>query len=126
MYKLKKKKRDLTISSHHVGTVFSKNISKLTDSQSFINFIHKAFSDLHIQNLGVLTHVFENNSFSVVIMLTESHISVHTWPERNSVQLDVFLCNYIHDNSKKGKDLFDKMVKYFEPEERFVSTIERQ
>lgn len=28
-----------------------------------------------------------------VVMLAESHISIHTWPENNYAAIDVFVCN---------------------------------
>ncbi|MDR2411800.1 MAG: S-adenosylmethionine decarboxylase [Candidatus Peribacteria bacterium] len=31
--------------------------------------------------------------------LTESHISIHTWPESKFLTLDVYVCNYNDDNS---------------------------
>ena len=38
-------------------------------------------------------HVFTpNNGVSGVIVLSESHISIHTWPERNFAAIDVFMC----------------------------------
>lgn len=38
-------------------------------------------------------HVFTpNNGVSGVIVLSESHISIHTWPERNFAAVDVFMC----------------------------------
>lgn len=38
-------------------------------------------------------HVFTpNNGVSGVIVLSESHISIHTWPERGFAAVDVFMC----------------------------------
>ena len=38
-------------------------------------------------------HIFTpNNGVSGVIVLAESHISIHTWPERNFAAVDVFMC----------------------------------
>ena len=38
-------------------------------------------------------HIFTpNNGVSGVIVLAESHISIHTWPEKNFAAVDVFMC----------------------------------
>ena len=38
-------------------------------------------------------HVFTpNNGVSGVIVLSESHISIHSWPEADYAALDVFMC----------------------------------
>jgi len=43
--------------------------------------------------LHIHTHVFEpNGGVSGVAVLAESHISTHTWPERNYAAFDVFMC----------------------------------
>jgi len=43
--------------------------------------------------LHIHTHVFEpNGGVSGVAVLAESHISVHTWPERDYAAFDVFMC----------------------------------
>src|SRR3546814_12318847 len=42
--------------------------------------------------LNVDLHHFEpNGGISGVVVLAESHISLHTWPERNFAALDVFM-----------------------------------
>ena len=28
------------------------------------------------------------------VLLAESHLAIHTWPERRSVTLDVYVCNF--------------------------------
>lgn len=53
--------------------------------------IHQAGATLlHIH----LHHFTENNGISGVAVLAESHISVHTWPERGYAAFDVFMCGF--------------------------------
>jgi len=37
-------------------------------------------------------HFTPNGGVSGVVVLAESHISIHSWPERNFAALDVFMC----------------------------------
>lgn len=39
-----------------------------------------------------LHHFTPNNGVSGVAVLAESHISIHTWPERRFAALDIFMC----------------------------------
>ena len=39
-----------------------------------------------------LHHFQPNGGISGVLVLAESHISIHTWPERRFAALDVFMC----------------------------------
>ena len=40
-----------------------------------------------------------------MIVLAESHMSLHTWPEKKYVTLDVYVCSYTQDNREKAKNL---------------------
>ena len=42
--------------------------------------------------LGAQFHQFEPQGVTGVVLLAESHASVHTWPEAGLVTLDVFTC----------------------------------
>ncbi|HQT61852.1 MAG TPA: adenosylmethionine decarboxylase [Acidiphilium sp.] len=37
-------------------------------------------------------HFTPNGGVSGVVVLAESHISIHTWPERNYAAIDIFMC----------------------------------
>jgi S-adenosylmethionine decarboxylase proenzyme len=50
-----------------------------------------------------------------VLLLAESHLAVHTWPELSAVTLDVFVCNFGSNNSDKARQLVDALVQRFEP-----------
>ena len=38
------------------------------------------------------SHKFYPQGVTAVVMLAESHISIHTWPERGAYALDVYTC----------------------------------
>ncbi len=42
--------------------------------------------------LGVTEHRFEPQGITVVVVIAESHISIHTWPEHGYAAMDVFTC----------------------------------
>lgn len=50
-----------------------------------------------------------------VVLLAESHVAVHTWPELGGVTLDVYVCNYGADNSAKAEALMSALIAAFAP-----------
>jgi S-adenosylmethionine decarboxylase len=60
-----------------------------------------------------------------VIVLAESHLAIHTWPEKMSVSLDVYVCNYGSDNRDKARRLFDALLYTFAPREPRICAIDR-
>jgi S-adenosylmethionine decarboxylase len=50
-----------------------------------------------------------------VVLLAESHLAVHTWPEIASVTLDAYVCNLGADNSARAHVLIDTLIDAFAP-----------
>lgn len=50
-----------------------------------------------------------------VVLLAESHVAVHTWPELGAVTLDVYVCNFGADNSARAQSLLDALAEAFAP-----------
>ena len=50
-----------------------------------------------------------------VVLLAESHLAVHTWPELGAVTLDVYVCNYSADNSARAQQLLGTLEALFTP-----------
>lgn len=71
--------------------------------------------------LHIHTHVFSpNGGVSGVAVLAESHISTHTWPERNYAAFDVFMCGDAQPHLA-----VDILKAAFEADEARVTTILR-
>jgi len=50
-----------------------------------------------------------------VVLLAESHLAVHTWPEMAAVTLDVYVCNLGGDNSARAEALLATLLATFAP-----------
>lgn len=64
--------------------------------------------------VGNCFHQFgEGGGVTGVVVLAESHLSVHTWPEAGFVTLDVYVCNYSGNNREKAEKLFAGLAALF-------------
>jgi len=70
-------------------------------------------------------HQFEGSGFTGTVVLAESHLAIHTWPERQGLTLDVYVCNFSANNSAKARKLFELLVAYFQPTESACHEVDR-
>ena len=99
---------------HKLVTLEVENIEKLQSSENFIVFSEEIISKYDLEKVGISQHDFDNDSFTIAICLKESHICIHTWPEFKQLTLDVYLCNYLQDNTAKVKAITEEYVTYFD------------
>ena len=60
-----------------------------------------------------------------VVLLAESHLAVHTWPEIEAATLDVYVCNLGADNSARAEALLSSLIAAFAPTSLERHAIER-
>ena len=75
--------------------------------------------------VGELFHRFEpaaaarrrrrRSGITGVVLLAESHLAVHTWPEIAAATLDVYVCNLGADNSARADALLATLIDAFAP-----------
>lgn len=59
------------------------------------------------------------------VLLAESHLAIHTWPETGSVTVDVYVCNFSADNSSKAYALMDAVLAAYQPARVMRQQIQR-
>ena len=57
------------------------------------------------------------------VVLAESHLAIHTWPERDGATLDVYVCNYTADNTAKAESVYRSLIKAFKPGDVLVERV---
>jgi len=50
------------------------------------------------QILNEIEHKFEPIGCSILFLLSESHISIHTFPEKNHMSFDIYTCRQYNDD----------------------------
>lgn len=67
--------------------------------------------DQDFKILDIVERQFEPHGETIVIVLSESHFTVHTYPEKNMVAIDLYSCRYkdvrLHTIATEMALLFD-------------------
>lgn len=101
---------------HKLLTLRVENAAKLTSLQGFEAVTNTILDKYDLEKVGFSSHVFDNGSYTAAVCLKESHICIHTWPEFLQLTIDIYLCNYLKDNSPKVKEVAADYITYFEAE----------
>lgn len=49
------------------------------------------------------------------VVLAESHLAIHTWPELDAATLDIYVCNFSRDNREAAQAAFLALSEAFAP-----------
>lgn len=98
----------------------------MTDAAWLEDFCKRAVQASGLTIVGSLFHSFgDGDGVTGTVVLAESHLALHTWPEDNYVTLDVYVCSYRQDNSAKAEQLFDAVMQAFAPEQPHLHRVVR-
>ena len=67
--------------------------SDLLDDEDFIRFsAWNAVKESKSELINLTCHKFKPQGVTALAMLGESHLSIHTWPEKGVAKCDIFTC----------------------------------
>ena len=69
--------------------------SPVTDIAELTALATTAVTAGHGNVLSTSQAVFPNGAVTLVLILAESHLAIHTWPEENLIAIDLFSCGSI-------------------------------
>lgn len=74
------------------------NTSLLNDKAALQKLCREICANNTFTILGELEHEFVPQGFSFIFLLSESHLSIHTFPERNHLSFDLYTCRQYENN----------------------------
>lgn len=94
----------------------------------FNDFIEHTLKRANIHLLSKNIHFFNFNhenkkidgAFTALYLLSESHLSIHTWPEKNYIAIDIFTCG-----NCDVEYIAQRFIDYFEPKNKKLTLLER-
>lgn len=75
--------------------------------------------------VGERFHQFEPQGVTGAVILAESHLAIHTWPEMGAVTVDVYVCNFTTDNTHKAEQVFRALEAVLQPARTSFQAIHR-
>ncbi|TSC56047.1 MAG: spermidine synthase [Parcubacteria group bacterium Greene0714_21] len=71
--------------------------------------------------LEISLHAFSPCGLTGVVLVAESHIAIHTWPEIGYMAVDIFTCG----KNVKPKKALEFLQKELKPKKVFIQTLKR-
>ena len=90
-----------------------KNTELLNNCEEINNILKEICKVYDFQILNESKHIFEPIGCSIIFLLSESHMSIHTFPEKNHMSFDIYTCRQYNDNEVYNK-IFNLLVNKFE------------
>lgn len=98
---------------HILATLQTNEVDLLNTHLAFKKFTSHVIEEFELVNLGEVYYDFTPAGYTAVICLSESHISIHTWPEYQKLNLDIYLSNFQKRNNGVVENIFDLYVDFF-------------
>jgi S-adenosylmethionine decarboxylase len=74
------------------------NLDLLNNSNILGLMLKQICDENNFQILSVIHKDFEPIGCSIIFLLSESHISIHTFPEKQHMSFDIYTCRHYEDN----------------------------
>lgn len=97
----------------------------LTSGKEVVELLRELVERSGLEPLKTQFHDFGAGGTTAVVLLAESHVAIHTWPETNRlVVADISVCNYTADNRQKTHLLKDLLIKAFKPSDKVIHEVD--
>jgi S-adenosylmethionine decarboxylase len=96
---------------HLILEVYDVNFEILNDVERLKTVMVNGINRAKMTILNVFSHNFTPQGVTIVIALSESHVSCHTWPEEGAIAIDVYTCG-----EKNPKIIVIELLKYLNSE----------
>ena len=97
------------LATHLILELYECDSEILNNSNQVKNIFIDAAKKSNATIVNELFHEFSPHGLTGVLVITESHLSIHTWPEFNYAAVDVFSCDDKLDSNKIKNILQEKL-----------------
>ena len=84
------------LSGQHYILDITMDIDKMllmeADTSTYLNIMKEACDVAKVKILNTAFHNFEPMGFTALLLLSESHMSIHTYPENWYIAIDLYTC----------------------------------
>jgi S-adenosylmethionine decarboxylase proenzyme len=87
----------------------------LREADRLAELCRRACGEAGLSVVAAAFHQFPAAGATGALVLAESHLAIHTWPELDAVTLDLYVCNHSQDNRAAAAAAYDILRAAFQP-----------
>jgi S-adenosylmethionine decarboxylase proenzyme len=81
------------VGTHVLAELFGVRKDRLSEVSVVRDIMYKIMREAGFLAVGETFHQFQPQGVTGIILLSESHFSIHTWPEKDMLAADIFSCS---------------------------------
>lgn len=105
---------------HLLLEVYDVDFNLINDLNSLQNVMIGGIQRAKMTILNVFSHCFIPQGCTIVIALSESHVSCHTWPENGCIAIDIYTCG-----DRNPKLIALELLKYLNSDSYMLREVDR-
>ncbi len=109
------------LGTHYILEACNAHAELLNDKDYIMESLRRAITISNATLMDEISVEFTPQGITAVCLLSESHLSIHTWPEKNYAAIDIFTCGD-HCNPLKACNY---LVEAFKSEQPRIQVINR-
>jgi S-adenosylmethionine decarboxylase len=101
-----------------------RNLHRLESMESMHLLLEDICNKYDFTILQKTQHTFSPQGITILYMLSESHISIHTFPEQQYLAFDIYTCRHYEDDSIY-MEIYNKLVNWFKCDRSLPTILSR-
>ena len=97
---------EIKVGQHYIININNVENTFIFDNKCIIELMNEIIELYNLTVLKKILYPFSPYGFTGIYLLSESHLSFHTWPEHNKICIDLFTCG--KDNNGLMKELLER------------------
>ena len=106
--------------THLLLEVYDVEFNLLNEEKPLLETITQAISRAKMTILNTFSYCFDPQGITIVVALSESHCSLHSWPENGCASIDVYTCG-----EGNPKIIVLELLKYFNTDNYTLRELDR-
>ncbi len=101
----------MIVGRHIIAELYGVSSDLIAKEENVRRIIEEVVKEAGLNKVGSVYKQFNPHGVTGVVLISESHVSVHTWPEYELVNLDIFTCGDV----EKAEKAFKLFIEKFKP-----------
>jgi S-adenosylmethionine decarboxylase len=101
----------MIVGKHIIAELYGVSSELIAKEETVRHIVEEVVNEAGLTKVGSVYKQFNPHGVTGIVLISESHVSIHTWPEYELVNLDVFTCG----DPEKAEKAFKLFLERFKP-----------